>query len=173
MEELSKKSEIVQAINNVELLPSVIERKEVSNRNYTKLPLAKLSTLGVAFEQLIPALQNSILSNSDAGGTDILLKATLPPGGRLAAFSDGSGLLGTVLNENNQIMGQARLTPVMGKSKLNPIALNPAMILMAATLMSIDKKLDSIQEIQKEIIEFLEQKEKAKIRGNHNPRQRI
>ena len=37
---------------------------------------------------------------------------------------------------------------------------------MAATLMSIDKKLDSIQEIQQEIIKFLEQKEKSNLKGN-------
>ena len=42
------------------------------------------------------------------------------------------------------------------------------MLFMAAVLMSIDKKLDAIKEGQQEILEFLQQKEKAKQRGNLN-----
>jgi hypothetical protein len=34
--------------------------------------------------------------------------------------------------------------------------------------MSIDRKLDSIQETQQEILEFLEQKEKSRLKGNLN-----
>ena len=43
---------------------------------------------------------------------------------------------------------------------------NPTMLFMAAALMSIDKKLDIIQETQQEILSFLENKEKANLKAS-------
>ena len=63
----------------------------------------------------------------------------------------------TVLDANNQIAGQA---------VLNPLVCNPTMIFMAAALANIDKKLDAIQELQQEMMDFLVQKEKAELKGN-------
>ena len=60
---------------------------------------------------------------------------------------------------NEGISGQARLTPVL---------CDPTLFLVAAALASIDKKLDEIQEIQQEILDFLKQKEKSDLRGNIN-----
>ncbi len=40
--------------------------------------------------------------------------------------------------------------------------------MIAVALITIEKKLDDILETQKEILEFLKQKEKAKLRGNLN-----
>ena len=40
------------------------------------------------------------------------------------------------------------------------------MIFMAAALANIDKKLDAIQELQQEMMDFLVQKERAELRGN-------
>ena len=57
---------------------------------------------------------------------------------------------------------------IAGQARLNPLVCNPTMLFMAVVLMRIEHKLDSIQEIQQEIIEFLEQKEKSKLRGNLN-----
>ena len=48
----------------------------------------------------------------------------------------------------------------------NPIAMNPTMPFMAIALHSIDKKLDAIQETQKELLAFLEQKEKSKLKSD-------
>ena len=82
---------------------------------------------------------------------------TIPKGTHLATFKNGDGNLGTVLNENNQIAGQA---------VLNPLVCNPTMIFMAAALSNIDKKLDVIQDLQQEMMDYLAQKEKAELRGN-------
>lgn len=42
------------------------------------------------------------------------------------------------------------------------------MILAAATLANIDKKLDTIQETQQEMLDFLAQKEKSELKANLN-----
>lgn len=40
------------------------------------------------------------------------------------------------------------------------------MLFMAAALANIDRKLDTIKEMQQEMLEFLAQKEKAELKGN-------
>ena len=63
-------------------------------------------------------------------------------------------------------MGQARWNKQDNIEQFTTIPYNPTMLFMAVTLMSMDKKLDTIQEIQQEIIKFLEQKEKSNLKGN-------
>lgn len=118
------------------------------------MPLEKISALGVAFEPLTAAFQNIVFGKEATSG---IVKYTIPKGGHLASFNDGSGKLGSVLNSNNQLMGQARL---------NPLVCDPTMLFMAAALANIEKKLDNILETQKEILGFLEQQDKLKIKGN-------
>ena len=52
--------------------------------------------------------------------------------------------------------GQAQITPFT----------DPTMLFMAAALANIDRKLDTIKEMQQEMLEFLAQKEKAELKGN-------
>jgi len=158
MEEIKKKNEIVKAMTDVEYYPSVSER-EISIEKYTKLPLTEVSALGIAFEPLLAVFQNITHTGGEIARSG-LYRVTIPEGvsGHLAKFHDGSGLTATIVNE----------TGIVGQARLNKFAYNPEMLFIAALLMSIDKKLDSIQETQQEIIEFLEQKEKSKLRGNLN-----
>lgn len=53
-----------------------------------------------------------------------------------------------------------------GQAQMIPLECDPTMLFMAATLAGIDKKLDAISEMQKEMMDFLVQKEKAGLRGN-------
>ena len=55
-----------------------------------------------------------------------------------------------------------------GQAKMTPLACDPTMIFMAAALANVEKKLDAIQDMQKEMIDFLVQKEKADLKGDLN-----
>ena len=157
MEENDKRKTIINAMLEVKSYP-LISDEEIVIEKRTKLPLSKLANLGVAFEPLVSIFQ-SITSNGVA--TSGLYRVTIPNGisGHLAQFQDGSGFLGTVVQDKVGIVGQARL---------NPLVCNPTMLFMAVALMNIDKKLDRIQETQIEILEFLKQKEESKLKGNLN-----
>lgn len=159
MDDKDKKNEIVKAMTMGIDHYSFVTEDETSLAEYIKLPLAKVSTLGIAFEPLTSALQ-SITQTSGQGAREMLCRVRIPDGvsGQLAKFKDGSGYLGTVMND----------TGIVGQARINPLICNPTMIFMATALMSIDRKLDSIQEIQQEVFEFLEQKEKSRLRGNLN-----
>lgn len=155
MDDKSKKNEIVKAMTQVEYYPT-IQVEKYNLEKYTKLPIAKLSALGIAFQPLAAAFQNIVLGSEATSG---ILRFSIPKGGHLADFKDGSGKLGTVLDENNEFMGQARL---------KPLDCDPTMLFMAAALASIEKKLDDILDTQMEILGFLEQKEKSVLIGNLN-----
>lgn len=155
MEENSRKNGIIKVMTEVEYYPS-IQNEKINIEKYAKLPIANLAALGVAFEPLAAAFQNIVLGSEATSG---ILRFSIPKGGHLANFKDGSGMLGTVLDGENKLMGQARL---------NPLACDPTMLFMAAALANIEKKLDDILETQKEILGFLEQKEKSVLKGNLN-----
>lgn len=153
MDDNNKKNEIIKRMSEVEYYPT-IQEENYNLEKCTKLPLEKISALGVAFEPLTAAFQNIVFGKEATSG---IVKYTIPKGGHLASFNDGSGKLGSVLNGNNQLMGQARL---------NPLVCDPTMLFMAAALANIEKKLDNILETQKEILGFLEQQDKSKLKGN-------
>lgn len=136
------------------LLPD--SAKEFLSKGSTvKLPIAKLATMGSAFSSLAGQLRSVV---GTAGGEGYYYVSFNGVAGALAKANDGSGYLGTVLN--NGIAGQSRLTPV-GKTMAS---FNPATVCMAAAVYSIDQKLDRIEKMQAEILSFLEQDKEAQIR---------
>jgi hypothetical protein len=136
--------------------PMIEEENLFEVSNYKKMPLSEISNYGVAFEPLTSAFQNIVNGGSQSG----LYRVTIPNGGKLAKFKDGSGNMGAVLKANGAVGG--------GQARLNPILCNPTMLFMAAALSNIDQKLDEIQEMQQEIIDFMFQKEKSELRGDIN-----
>lgn len=144
------KNEAIKEMMNVSCYPVFMEKPPETS--HMKVPVSKLSTLGLAMEPLVTAIQN-IASEGGSG----LYRVAVPEGGHLAKFKGESAFLGTVMDGGNHISGQARLSPVL---------CDPTLFLVAAALASIDKKLDEIQEIQQEMLDFLKQKEKSVLRGN-------
>ena len=51
-----------------------------------------------------------------------------------------------------------------GQAQMMPFACAPIMLFIADVLAGIDKKLDAISEVQKEMMDFLVQKEKAELK---------
>ncbi|MGN1156275.1 MAG: hypothetical protein ACI4TK_08875 [Agathobacter sp.] len=147
-----RKSDILQSMSSMKFYPVLAEDK-TDMATCIKLPLSKLPSVGIALEPLAAAVQN-ILNCGSASG---IYRVTVPAGTHLAEFKNGVGNLGTALNANNQIAGQA---------VLNPLVCNPTTIFMAAALAGIDQKLGIIQETQQEMLDFLIQKEKSDLEGD-------
>lgn len=82
-----------------------------------------------------------------------LYKCVFPNGvsGTLAVAKDGSGNLGTIINDKG-IAGQARWIEQ---------SVNPTMLFAAAALHNIEEKLDEVISISKDIFEFEQQKEES------------
>lgn len=151
---VEQKNDIIKAITDVEYYPVIFE-EETNIVNYTKLPLSRIPVLGTAFEPLSAAFQQLV---NGGGATSGLYRVTIPNGGKLASFNTKPGYLGSVLKENGAVGG--------GQAVLNPLALNPTMVFMAVALANIDKKLDAIEEVQQEMLDFLIQKERSELKGD-------
>ena len=147
------KNEAIKEMMNVSCYPVFMEKPPETS--HMKVPVSKLSAFGLALEPLATAIQSVV---SEGGGSG-LYRVAVPEGGHLAMFRDKPGFLGTVLDGGNHIAGQATLTP---------IPCDPTLLLLAAILATVDKKLDDIQETQQEILNFLVQKEKSELRGSIN-----
>ena len=154
----------INPITNIEYLPSILS-KEAALKDHTKLSFSEFSALGVAFASL-PETFRTVTQTVD---TDGLYRCVFPDGvtGKLAVFKDGSGNLGTIMAGNN-IVGQAHWIKADSQVMTTTIPYNPTVLFMAMALMSIDKKLNKIQETQKEILLFLELDKESQIRGDLN-----
>lgn len=160
--DVRKNNEAISMMLQMEYIPSVNDEK-INTQQYIKFPLSKLSALGVGFSNL----SESTRTITQSINVDGLYRGVLPKGAtKLAQAKDGTGALGSAFDSNNKLIGQARWIEQDSVTQVTIMPYNPTMLFMAATLMSIDKKLDNIQETQQEIIEFLEQKEKSNLKGN-------
>ena len=100
--------------------------------DYAKLPVSRLAALGTAFESLAAAVQTAV---NGAGGSGLY-------------YVDTAGKTMFQINETNNFIGG-------GQSQMIPFACDPTMLFMAAALANIDKKLDTIKEMQQEMMDFL------------------
>lgn len=144
------------------LVPTDIE---VKTDDALRIPFDQLPALGVGLSSLVNAFVPAVASIAapvlftvtDASGSPI-------PPAMLQAFKDGSGLLGSFRDPANGF-SQARLHVVEAASSA-PVAFDPATLAMAAALMVITQKLDSIRRTQEEMFEYLKQRDKAELRGS-------
>ncbi|MCD8336509.1 MAG: hypothetical protein LUD18_04390 [Lachnospiraceae bacterium] len=111
--------------------------------------------MGTAFQPLVSGIQSVV---SGGGGSGLYYVNT--KGLKMMQFSGSSKYLGTLATETGAVGG--------GQAELMQLPCDPTMLCMAAALMNIEKKLDSIQQMQQEMMDFLKAKEKAKLRGNIN-----
>lgn len=152
--ETARKNELLKAMSATELAPLEV-KNEISVQTYSKIPLSRLTALGTGFEPVVSAIQQ-VTSHGQA--TSGFYKVTIPKGTHLAQFKEKSGFLGTAVGEHG----------IVGQAQLNPLLCDPTTLLAAAALANIDKKLDAIQEMQQEMLDFLAQKEKSALKADLN-----
>lgn len=145
---------IIAMMNDASLCP-VLEESKVGVSDYTKLPVSRLAALGTAFEPLAAAVQTAV---SGAGGSGLY-------------YVDTAGKTMFQMNGTNNFIGSLKTVGGMvggGQAQMIPFACDPTMLFMAVALANIDKKLDTIKEMQQEMMDFLIRKEKSELKGNLN-----
>lgn len=146
-----KTDAVTEPMINADFPPAMPELNLTANA--TKIPLSQLSALGVAFEPLTAAIQTAI---SGAGGSGLYYVNTKG----MQMFSTREGFIGSLQSAAGTVGG--------GQARMTALACDPTMLFMAVALINMDKKLNAIQETQKEILDFLEEKERAALQGNLN-----
>lgn len=128
-------------------------QKDILENDVQKIPLSRLSAWGIGLETLASSVQSMMQKN---GGSGLYYVNT--HGKQMFAAKNGEGFIGSLADTIGKVGG--------GQANMIPICVEPEMLFMAATMANIDRKLDAIQEQQKEILDFLCAQEESKIRGN-------
>lgn len=160
------KNEILKSTLEISYLPNLDFKK---NKEYTKVSLSDIALLGGSFSSITPFFRtinqtfNYNFGNEIAGQEGLYRVFFNGNQGQLAKAKDGSGFLGTIVN--NGIVGQSRLQKVDSiPVKCNTtLPINPMFIAAAIALKSIDMKLDDIKKKQEEILDFLNVDKESKL----------
>lgn len=132
------------------------EETKVGVSNYTQLSFSRLVALGTAFNPLVSAAQS--VFNMAGGGSGLYYVDT---GGKTMFQKNGeNAFIGSLMKNNGAVGG--------GQARIKPLVCDPTTLFVAAALANIDKKLDTITQMQQKMMDFLEQKEKSVLKGNLN-----
>lgn len=150
----NKDNAILRMMSDTAIYP-MLQESEVGVSNYTPLPLSRLAAYGTAFQPLATAVQTAV---SGAGESGIYYVNTARK--TMFQMKGTNNFIGSLQTSTGMVGG--------GQAQMTPLACDPTMIFMAAALANIEKKLDAIQDMQKEMMDFLVQKEKSDLKGNLN-----
>lgn len=161
----SNEVEAVRTENDlVELTEGMLldARSTINSKNTLSVPIAELSILGSGVSSLIPAL-NTVTQTTTVATEGLLRVANAAPGDVLKAAKNGN-LLGYFKNANTHAQFQAA-GPLSATTKA-VAAINPAIMLMAVALFSLEKELGNIAEMERQILSFLEVEKESEIEAD-------
>lgn len=142
-----------------------IQRSEILKSNYISMPIAKLSTLGAGVSSLIPALRtinetstitmDGLYKIANAGIGDVL--KTAKSGNKWGAMIAANGKSKMVqLKEVDAITSTSSIT----------MPIDPATIMIAVALYSVEQQLGNIEALGKNILNFLEIEKESSIEAD-------
>ena len=151
-------------------IEKAIEERASHLSEYKKIPLGEVAGLGGIFAELVPSLRTVVNSVTFDGlgympvnihpGEALKQFSKIEPNLYAGAFKDrtvGKSVMAKFMKIGPQTVTAHAVMPI-----------NPVMVGMAVMMVQINRKLDEIQKIQKEILSFLQEDKKAKIQGDLN-----
>ncbi len=146
-----------------DLLLSVKNENELNNA--VRIPIAELSTLGAGIASLIPSLRTITQTTSvDTQGLYQLANAAAGDSLKVAKNGNYWGAFKTA--EGASKFAQLKNAGPMTATSVTTMPINPATILMAGALFSIEQKLNKIEDMEKEILQFLEIEKESQIEAD-------
>lgn len=133
--------------------------------NSISMPIAQLATLGAGVASLIPALR-TVTQTSTISAQGLYEVANAGVGDVLKAAKNGNewGVLKTAAGKSK--LAQFKSAGPLTATNITVTPPNPATMMMAVALFSIEQKLVSIEETGKQILSFLETEKKAEVEAD-------
>lgn len=140
-------------------------RNSSTTENCISVPVAQLGTLGAGVASLIPSL-NTVTQTMTVNTSGLYQLANQVAGDTLKVAKNGNfwGSFKTVEGGSKFVQLQAA-GPLSATSKA-VMPINPATMMMAVALYSVEQKLGKIEEMEKQILSFLEIEKEAKIEAD-------
>lgn len=171
MNEIINQNTNLQKINEqygiVELSEDLLAdaRENINSNNAISIPIAELSTLGAGVSSMIPAF-NTVTQTTTIASERLYRIANAAVGDTLKLAKDGNawGAMKTATGKS-KMAKLSEAGPITATSQaVNTF--NPATMMMAAALYSIEKDLDEIKATQKKILDFLQIEKESSIEAD-------
>ena len=129
-------------------------RIALNSSGVLSVPIAELSTLGAGVSSLIPAL-NTVTQTTSIAADGLYTIANAGVGDVLKAAKNGNFWASLKTAEGTSKMVQLQKAGSITATTQTAAAFNPATMMMAVALFSIEQELGEIEDMQRQIISFL------------------
>lgn len=142
-------------------------RSSIENKKTLSVPIAELATLGAAVSSLNPAL-STITTTTTLPTNGLYRVANQVVGDVLKMAKDGTAWGAMKTAEGSSKMAKLAAAGPLSATTTTQMLVppEPATMMMAVALYSIEKQLGEIADTTKEILSFLETKDEAKVEGD-------
>lgn len=152
--EKSKQDIILSILSRITVITDCLD--EINTEGYTKIPFGELFSLGSVFSSFAGILRETITD-------DTLYKMVVPKDLTKPKFTD----VGNIYEKGKRgISARAKYIAVDNVSKDVVKALSPSLLFVGLSLVIMNKKLSKIEQLQKEMLDYLKLKDKANLVGN-------
>ena len=140
-------------------------KADIIQKSTMSIPIAQFATLGTSISALVPAFRNITQTTSldttglyrvaNAGAKDVLKQA-----------KDGTNWGALKTPEGKSKMAKFQKVDSISATSNATLPIDPATIMMGVALASIEKQLDNIADMQKQILSFLETEKESEIEAD-------
>ena len=161
-------SEIIRAENDlIEITEGILldARTDISEKNTISMPIARLSTLGAGVSSLIPALRTVTQTTTvSTQGLYQLANAAVGDTLKVAKNNNFYGAFKTAGGTSK--LAQLQVAGPLSVTNTAVMPIDPATMMMAVALFSIEQQLGNIAEMEKQILSFLEVEKESEIEAD-------
>lgn len=140
-------------------------RATINSKNTLSVPIAELSILGAGVSSLIPAL-NTVTQTTTFATEGLYQLANAGVGDVLKVAKNGNFWGAFKTADGASKFAQLQAAGPLSATTTTVAAINPAIMLMAVALFSIEKELGNIAEMEKQILSFLEVEKESEIEAD-------
>ena len=140
-------------------------RSELPAKASFSVPIAQLATLGAGVSSLIPAL-HTVTQTTTVNAQGLYYLANAGVGDALKVARNGNFWGAFKCADGSSKFAQLQSAGPLTATSTATMPIDPATMLMAVALFSIEQKLDSIAEMQKQILTFLEIEKESEIEAD-------
>ena len=140
-------------------------RTDLSSKKTLSVPIAELATLGAGVSSLIPSI-NAVTQTTAVSTQGLYRLANAGVGDVLKVAKSGNFWGAFKTAEGTSKFAQLQAAGPLSASTNTVLAINPATMMMAVALFSIEQQLGNIVEMEKQILSFLEVEKESEIEAD-------
>ncbi|MCI8893916.1 MAG: hypothetical protein HFI42_08680 [Lachnospiraceae bacterium] len=140
-------------------------RTDFTKANSISMPIAELAILGAGVSSLIPALR-TVTETAAINTQGLFQLANAGVGDALKAAGNGNFWGAFKTAEGTSKLAQLKAAEPLSMVKSTALPVNPATMMMAVALFSMEQQLGNITEMTRQILSFLETEKQAEIEAD-------